>query len=114
MRVLVCGGRDYDDAVTVDRVLDRVHSRRPITCVIHGGARGADSLAGAWAKRRGVRVEEYPADWKRYGRAAGMIRNAEMLRAGRPDRVVAFPGGRGTAGMKRLARTAGVPVEEAS
>lgn len=111
MRVLVCGGRDYNDAKTVREVLDRLHKETPFSCVIHGAARGADTLAGLWAKRSEVPVEAYTAAWSRYGRAAGMIRNEQMLREGRPDLVVAFPGGVGTAGMVRIARAAGVRVE---
>jgi hypothetical protein len=114
MRVLVCGGRDYTDVTTVERVLDRLHERTPFSCVIHGGARGADTLAGLWAKSRNVPVETHPAAWSKYGRAAGMIRNEQMLRDGRPDVVVAFPGGVGTAGMVRIAREARVPVEAVS
>ena len=112
MRVLVCGGRDYHDSERVQEVLDGLHQETPFSCVIHGAARGADTLAGLWAKRNAVPVEAYAAAWSRHGRAAGMIRNEQMLHEGRPDLVVAFPGGVGTAGMVRIARQAGVRVEE--
>lgn len=111
MRVLVCGGRDYDDLETVLQVLDRLHEQTSFSCVIHGAARGADTLAGLWATQNDVPVEAYPAAWSRYGRAAGMIRNEQMLREGKPDLVVAFPGGTGTAAMVRIARRVGVRVE---
>jgi hypothetical protein len=52
------------------------------------------------------------ADWKRFGRAAGPMRNERMLKEGRPDLVIAFPGRTGTAGMKALAREAGVMIIE--
>ena len=52
----------------------------------------------------GVVVEEFKADWDKFGRAAGPIRNAQMLREGKPDLVVAFPGGRGTANMVAQAK----------
>jgi hypothetical protein len=111
MRLLVCGGRDYTDRATVFAVLDRVHAHRPITCLVHGAARGADSLGAAWAISRGIHTEPHPADWLRLGKAAGPLRNAEMLATG-VDGVLAFPGGRGTAHMVRIAREAGVPVWE--
>jgi hypothetical protein len=110
MRILVCGGRDYGDEIVLYAALDEIHGRRPVTRLIHGAARGADSLAAAWAKSRGVPTHAFPADWKRDGRAAGFLRNARMVRDGRPDLVVAFPGGKGTAHMVRLARDAGLPV----
>lgn len=113
MRVLVCGGRDYNDLETVQAILDRLHEATAFSCVIHGAARGADTLAGLWAKHHDVPVEAYAAAWSRHGRAAGMIRNEQMLREGRPDLVVAFPGGVGTAGMVRIARRAGVRIVEA-
>jgi len=113
MKVLVCGGRDFRDSGLVRRVLDLVHRDGTIGLVIHGDASGADRLSGGWADLRGVPVEKHPADWRKHGRAAGPIRNAEML-GSRPDLVVAFPGGRGTADMVRRARTAGIDVLEVS
>jgi hypothetical protein len=109
-RLLVCGGRDYDDQYEIFTILDRIHARVGLGCIIHGAARGADTLAGKWAEIRGIPQEPYPADWKQHGRAAGPIRNRAMLIAGNPDGVVAFPGGRGTADMVRIASEAGVKV----
>jgi hypothetical protein len=96
----------------MERVLDAVcHSRSTVPYVIvHGAAVGADQMAGSWARSRGVAEAAFPADWGRDGRAAGPIRNQRMLDEGRPDLVVAFPGGRGTADMVRRARAAGVAV----
>ena len=53
----------------------------------------------------------YPANWKKHGRAAGPIRNKQMLEEAKPDLVIAFPGGAGTANMVKQAREAGVKVE---
>lgn len=78
--------------------------------VIHGAASGADRLAGEVATEMGIPVEEFPARWNDYGRAAGVIRNQMMLTHGKPDLVLAFPGGRGTADMVARARKANVPV----
>lgn len=110
MRVLACGGRDYRDFEVVKRELDYLYLIEGVDVLIEGGARGADTLARVWAVQRGVRVETYPAEWDVYGKAAGARRNAQMLAEGKPNLVVAFPGGRGTADMVRQAKAAGVPV----
>lgn len=106
-RLLVCGGRHYADADRVAEVLDRFQ----IAELCHGAAPGADTLAGVYAAEHGIDCVDYPADWDRYGKAAGPIRNAEMLLDFGPDAVIAFPGGRGTAHMVGIARKAGVPVK---
>lgn len=110
MRVLVCGGRHYEDSKQMNSVLDKLHSESPIALIIHGSSRGADSLADLWAFHRGIPRQNYPADWKRWGRVAGIIRNRQMLNEGNPCLVVAFPGGKGTANMIQLANESGVPV----
>jgi predicted Rossmann-fold nucleotide-binding protein len=110
MRVLVCGGRDYADRDRLNTELDRLRQERGFCLVIAGGARGADTLAEEWAKNRGVPCDVYRADWEGLGRKAGPIRNERMLREGQPELVIAFPGGRGTAHMTRIAREAGVEV----
>lgn len=118
MRVLVCGGRDYSDKASVYAALDTLAGVTeatplgvPIT-VIHGGARGADSLADGWSADNWNQTIRFPADWNTHGKAAGPIRNQQMLDEGKPDLVVAFPGGAGTADMVRRARKAGVEVRE--
>lgn len=115
MKLLVCGGRDYWDWPTVQRVLDAVHAKRPVTLVITGHAPGADALAETWASVRGVactgeRYKVTSTEWKRFGPAAGPMRNQRMLDEQQPDGVVAFPGGKGTRNMVGLARAAGVTV----
>lgn len=109
-RVLVCGGRDYDDRERVFQILDVAHEANPIVLLIHGGASGADALADEWQRSRRVRTRRYNADWLHHGKAAGPIRNQLMLDDGKPHMVIAFPGGRGTADMVRRAEKAGVPV----
>lgn len=113
MRILACGGRDYSDRDFVFLSLDRVHAKRGISCLIHGGARGADTLAGEWARDRGVLAQVFPItpeEWRRLGRIAGPMRNDRMLREGKPDGVVVFPGGSGTDDMARRSVLKGVPV----
>lgn len=109
-RVLVCGGREYTDRNALYAALDRLHAERGFTALIAGGARGADNLAAEWANDRGVPTEIYMAEWDRLGRKAGPIRNKRMLDEGKPDLVVAFPGGKGTAGMMELTRAANVAL----
>jgi predicted Rossmann-fold nucleotide-binding protein len=113
MRVLVTGGRDFNDQVLLTETLDRFHSEYGFTVLIHGGARGADKLAGEWAQAKGIQVIACQADWKRFGRGAGVIRNSQLL-AEKPELVIAFPGGKGTADMIKKAMAAGlnvIPVE---
>lgn len=112
MRVLVCGGRDYADQATLFGALDMLAERGPINSIIQGGASGADKLARMWAITRNEHIDEYPADWRTHGKAAGPIRNQRMLDEGKPDLVMAFPGGRGTADMVRRAKAANLHVIE--
>ncbi len=111
MKVLVCGGRDFNDALTLGSWLGGIHKNNgPITLLIEGGARGADHMAAEFAKWQGIPVKTFPADWDTHGNAAGPIRNKQMLDEGKPDLVVAFDGGIGTANMVKQARAAGVKV----
>jgi len=112
MRVLVCGGRDYSDEFAVFGALDALRRRHGRLTIIQGGAPGADALARKWASiQTSTHLINEPADWEAHGRAAGPIRNQRMLDEHKPDLVLAFPGGRGTADMVRRAKAAGVKVE---
>lgn len=106
MRVLVCGGRSYEDWKVISETLKAVGP----TVLIQGGAPGADRLAQKWAEHNGVPVVTYPANWQA-GKKGGPMRNAFMLADSRPDKVVAFPGGAGTADMIRRAEAAGLTVQ---
>lgn len=108
--VLVCGGRDYDDEARLFSILDVAHAANPIKLLVHGGASGADDLAGRWARNAGVPWKGYPAYWRSEGKAAGPKRNQRMLDEAQPDLVIAFPGGAGTADMIKRAEAAYVPV----
>lgn len=114
MRVLICGGRDFSDYLTFAREVRRIElENEPITTVIHGGARGADWCAHLFAtSARNLEELAFPAKWKIHGKAAGPIRNQEMLDVGKPDLVIAFPGGPGTADMVKRSRKAGFAVIE--
>lgn len=121
MNVLICGGRDYEEWGTFTRVMAAIAEQYfdkifdeidPNTMIISGGARGADEFAIEWASMRGFRWHRFEADWDRFGKRAGVIRNKEMLEEGEPDLVVAFPGGKGTTIMVGMAGTARVPIIE--
>lgn len=119
LRVLVCGGRDYANDRLVMEIMNyvrdhaRFHGAHDLV-VIEGGASGADRLVRTWAVAQGFPVWTYRADWHKYGRAAGPLRNKRMLDEGAPHGVIAFPGGRGTQNMIDLARKAGIAVWEVS
>jgi hypothetical protein len=110
MRVLVCGGRSFTDTAFIHAELDRLHRIHGFALVIEGDARGVDRIAGEWARRRGIELIEYPANWQRDGRHAALIRNEHMLTDGRPDLVIAFPGGSGTSHTCWKAEQAGITV----
>lgn len=103
-RILVCGGRDFDDITLVQDFLSKM---KPIIgVIIHGDCEGADYLAGLWAQANKIPVEVYPVtkeEWDKFGRAAGPMRNTKMLIQGKPDICFAFPGGTGTANMIKQA-----------
>lgn len=84
MRVLVTGSRSWDDVDYIFDVLDGVRERygRGRVILYHGACpTGADRIADTWAVHRGVTVETFPAQWGRFGRVAGPVRNVEMVRA---------------------------------
>jgi hypothetical protein len=138
MRVLVCGDRNwgeerenggltekaYRQRVAIHRELLQLRkdiprhnldlTSRPLI-VVEGRAKGADSIAGNFADvTEGFEDEPYPADWNRYGKSAGPIRNKQMLDEGRPQLVLAFheniAESRGTLNMIKQANKAGIEV----
>jgi hypothetical protein len=116
VKVLVCGGRDYADSEFVGKVLDSYLEHYPDLAICCGydtdneRFQGADQLAYEWAGKRDVPRTAYAAAWRKYGRAAGPIRNQHQLSDFEPRYVVAFPGGTGTADMCRRARKKGCSV----
>ena len=102
MLALVCGGCAVTDRAYVFARLDAFRAALGIDAIIHGAARGADRIAGEWAVARGIPVRAFPADWDRHRKSAWPIRNRRMLDE-RPDCVIAFMGGKGTADCIRQA-----------
>lgn len=109
MRVLVCGGRTFkpgpgDYALLAGYLM-------PGSVLIHGAAPGADTFAAEFAQGLGfVEIHAFPARWKELGKIAGPMRNTQMLKEGKPDIVLAFPGGRGTSNMIAQAKASGIQV----
>ena len=109
MRVLIAGSRfyrDYQKILAVVRSFD-------IDLVIAGGCGGADTLAVRAARQCGIRYIEYPADWQRFGKSAGPIRNAQMIKMEKPDLVLIFhedlPRSKGTSDMLCRVLRANIP-----
>ena len=115
MKILVCGDRNWHNYHLIEQTLSDIHSHQPIQTIIEGEARGADSLARLAGQRLGIPVMRFPADWSRYGRAAGFIRNQQMLDEGKPDLVLAFhndiQSSKGTKDMVERARKASIETQ---
>ena len=112
MRILICGDRNWRRMDVIERELKKFP---PGTVVIHGAAKGADTLGGFVADRLGFKVLAFPAKWNIYGRGAGPVRNQQMLDEGKPDLVLAFhenlSESKGTRDMVNRAKGTGVKVE---
>jgi hypothetical protein len=109
-KVIIAGGRDFQDYELLARKCDMLFSNRKPTAIISGLARGADLLGKQYAEERGIPVLEFPANWNKYGKAAGFFRNRQMLNAA--DALVAFWDGRshGTKHMIDIAAEQGLPT----
>lgn len=123
LRVVVTGGRDYEDRDVVWRALDRIHAKHGILVVIHGACderdpvtgerrlRGADRWADEWADARGIPKIPEPVtrgEWRQFGGYAGPRRNERMFVKHTPDLCVHLPGGTGTADCCQRAYDHGV------
>lgn len=113
-KILVTGDREWDD---IPRVVEELKGYRPGTILVHGACRGADIICAAVAESLGFEVRGYPADWSKHRRAAGVIRNQQMLdEEHRPEEPIDlclafhnnFANSRGTADMVKRVRKAGI------
>lgn len=111
MRLLICGGRHFDDATLVEGELSKQHSKTPISVMIHGGLPGIGFPAEAWARRNNVHVIRYPANFS-LGKNGDFTRDLFMLDDSRPDVVLMFPGGRRTSDILVEARVRKIFVVE--
>lgn len=113
MRLLVTGDRMWRDTALLWRALDAFAATHDLTTIVEGCALGADAAAEFWANAHLIELDHHPADWERLGKAAGIIRNVEMLNT-RPEHVLAFhadlEASRGTRHMVKIAGNAHVPV----
>ena len=111
MKLAEVGSRDFQDYAWLEHCLLRVFRVEELEAVISGGARGADGLAARFAATHEIPLVVIAADWKRYGRKAGPIRNTEIV--ARADAVAAFWDGKspGTRDTITKARNAGLRVE---
>jgi hypothetical protein len=115
--IAVTGGRHYLDTGTVFCTLDDEHKLGAISLLVHGNCpTGADMLCVKWADRNGVKHTwaKYSADWKLHGKSAGPKRNKAMLENEQPQKLIAFPGGRGTGNCVVEANRIGINVRKIS
>ena len=113
-RVVVCGGLSFTDQETCFTSLDRILDGKEDIEIVSGHARGADALGEKYAMMHSLELTVFKADWKRYGRGAGPIRNKQMVDYAKAEHgiVVAFWNGtsRGTRNTIELARKAGLEI----
>lgn len=115
MRILVCGDRYWTDEKLIKGILVELEEQKGITMLIEGEAPGVDTIARKVCEQIGnIVICPFPAEWDKYGRAAGPIRNKQMLIVGKPDLILAFHDNidksKGTKNMIKQAKKAGVPV----
>jgi predicted Rossmann fold nucleotide-binding protein DprA/Smf involved in DNA uptake len=91
MKLAIVGTRNYCDYKSFKVHLKNFIGDQKIDCIISGGAQGADSLAARYARKKHIELIVYPAKWKKYGRAAGPIRNKKIVQSA--DHILAFPTG---------------------
>lgn len=104
MRVIIAGSRNYTNYLELVSFCDQVLSGTESIEIVSGTARGADSMGEKYANERGYKISRFPADWNKYGKSAGYVRNKEM--ADYADGLIAFWDGqsKGTLHMINLAK----------
>lgn len=99
MKLIIAGGRDFNDYSALERAANAVLTEYPISVILNGAAPGADALAVKWANEKKIEIEFFPADWEKYKKAAGPIRNREMAK--HADILLAF-WNRSSSGTKNM------------
>lgn len=120
MRILCCGDREWKDKKKIRRVLQSIKLcllvlyDKDISCIIEGECKGADLLSRSAGEELGIEIISFPANWNKFGNAAGPIRNTQMLKEGKPDFVIAFhsniSSSKGTRNMLNQAESKGIPT----
>ena len=109
-RIAVTGGRNFMNFLTIRKAFQEINLNENDT-IVHGGCSGCDQLCAEVAKEFKAKTEEYLANWNKYGRAAGPIRNEEMLKSN-IDMLLAFRGGTGTDNCIKKAKELQIEVRE--
>lgn len=108
--VVVTGGRAFTDEAFINRSLNDFHERVGIKAMFQGGATGVDSICSSWAWERGIPMFECRANWKKFPKSAGPIRNHWMKLFSGASHLLAFPGKRGTAHMVAACEKHGMTI----
>lgn len=110
MKVIIAGSRGFNDFNLLCEKVDRILSNETNIEIVSGTAKGADKLGEMYANKRGYDLKQFPADWEKYGKSAGYLRNVEM--ADYPDALIAFWDGksRGTKHMIDIAKEKGLKI----
>lgn len=121
MKVVIYGGRDWDDQDRLNQDLESLHATYGFTEIINGGQTsrspdrkrlfGADWQAAVWSQARAIPIRYFYANWIGEGKKAGPLRNQRMVEYG-PELGVEFPGGAGTMDMRRRLKAAGIGIVE--
>jgi|SRR6185369_7125658 len=108
MYLIIAGSRNFHDLSTLEAAIAEFNLKPEV--IIHGAARGVDTLAQLYAEKHGIPVVQFPANWDKYGLEAGPIRNCLMAERG--DALLALwnKKSRGTKHMIQTAVKRGLPV----
>jgi len=110
-RVIIAGGRKFDDYTLLKSKCDHYLLKQETVIIVSGKAKGADTLGEQYAQECDFDIKEFPADWNKYGKRAGYLRNQEM--ANYADGLIAFWNGesKGTKHMIDIAKKGGLKVK---
>jgi YspA, cpYpsA-related SLOG family len=112
MKTVIFGGREFNNYTLMKFIIEETNWYKTglITHVISGGAGGADALGAKWAREQKLELSVMPAEWSKYGRAAGHLRNGLM--ADQAELAIGFWNGnsKGTLNMMTLCKNKGIPL----
>lgn len=108
MKTIIAGSRGITDYNIVEQAV--IESGFDITCVVSGMARGVDTLGEQWAIKNGINIQHFPADWNKFKKSAGYIRNADMAKIAEALIVIILNDSRGSLHMLELAQKKNIPI----